>query len=177
MTKLFCCLWFISLIFVTSLVDGSSTDSPKQPDVVERRLAPWQATCEKYNPKAWWKNYAQEYQGTHVGDKPAWLNILPYTHGHYVQFNLDAQDFCCAMTVKMLAQTLYAMAHTGTRIENFKTAVWRPGVARSVINWVPFCVTCSMLSTLKEKRQLLQQLEAVEHYVVKNDRTESEQSE
>lgn len=113
----------------------------------------------------WKPQFVQNYQRTraekHVGNKPACIQLKPYRNGSYIQFNFDAQDFGIAMTAKMMAQTMYAMAHTGTRIENFKTAVWRPGIARSIINWVPFMVTCSMLASIKDRFELKKELQEV----------------
>jgi hypothetical protein len=92
-------------------------------------------------------------------EKPNWLTMPRYKGGRYVQFNIDLGDFCAAMMVKMGAQTLYTMAHTGTRIENFKTAVFRPGMARAMINWGPFVTACYLFSCVREKQELLQSLQ------------------
>ena len=133
-----------------------------------------------WSPIQVWQNYKKKHAQKHVGEKPAWFKFMPYNNGSYVQFNFDARDFCLAMIVKMTAQTMYAMAHTGTRIENFKTAVWRPGIARSMINWVPFAVTCSMLASMKERKELAKKLEEVEHaheHSVEAKESESKKSE
>ncbi len=104
------------------------------------------------------QDYQKDQKLKHTGEKPVFFQIKPYNSGSYVQFNFDAKDFVFALMVKMTAQTMYAMAHTGTRIENFKTAVWRPGIARTIINWVPFFVTCSFLASMKEKKELIYKL-------------------
>ena len=126
----FFCMISNSFLFSKPL-DNSS--QPAEPETLKTR------TWSNYlNPKNYLDDYHRRRAEKYVGEKPPWIQMPCCKDGRYLQLNLDPWIFACATTVKILYQTFNTMARTGTKFENIKVSVFRPGVAGTISKWGPF---------------------------------------
>jgi len=108
----------------------------------------------------WWQKrqekIARENAILYVGEKPQAIQVGHYQHGRYVQFTLDMRAFCAGMLAGSCFRGLYSVATCGTEYKKFKQAAFTPGVAKSLLFWVPAVAAYqfSVLVNLKKYEDL-----------------------
>ncbi|MBM17892.1 MAG: hypothetical protein CL947_02380 [Epsilonproteobacteria bacterium] len=69
--------------------------------------------------------------------KPPFYKTGSYELGGYMQFNVDTKGFGGAVVAGATFRTLFSIALCGNKLESFKKAVFQPGVAKSLLFWLP----------------------------------------
>jgi len=76
------------------------------------------------------KNYSYK-------EKPAFFSRGDYDHGKYIQFSVDQNGGMLGLGLGVSIRTLVALSQCGTKFENYKSSVLRPGIVKSLLFWGP----------------------------------------
>lgn len=91
-------------------------------------------------------------------EKPLFFQQGQYRDGEYFQFTVDKPAFVWGSAAGVAMRTLASLAQCGTRFENFKSSVLRPGVIKSMLFWVPAVVGYRYSLVIKMNKNLQERL-------------------
>lgn len=110
------------------------------------------------NPREMWDKYHQQQEQKYVGEKPNFCRQGFYNDGKFVQFTVDEKAFFYGLTAGAIARIIFVLASCDKKFETFKSSVVRPGLAKSVLFWVPTVFVYNSVMGNKEKEGLREKL-------------------
>lgn len=135
-----------------------------------------------FNPvqraQSYWKSDQEEDAKLYKGEKPRLITSGYYEHGCYINFSVDRTAFGWAMVAGTAVRMGVAISNTGTKYETFRTAILRPGIAKSALFWGPALVAYNwvmnrkrtqFIENLLQKAQQDQMLERLQNQAGRND--------
>lgn len=87
-------------------------------------------------------------------EKPSFLCQGRYKDGKYLQFTVDKSAFMWGCLAGVSMRSLVSLAQCGTKFENFKSSVLRPGIVKSMLFWVPMTIGYRYALAIKTNQKL-----------------------
>ena len=112
--------------------------------------------CMTFGVDAVW--FGREKEKIELLEKPQFFHQDKYKDGTLVQFTVDRDAFLLANVTGISVRTLVALAQCGTKFENFKSSVLRPGAVKSVLFWAPAFGVYRYVLAVKSNDELLHRL-------------------
>ncbi len=112
--------------------------------------------CMVSDVKTVW--FSGQKEKSELSEKPPFFYQGKYKDGSFVQFAVDREAFVLGSLAGVSVRTLVALAQCGTKFENFKSSVLRPGIVKSVLFWAPAFGVYRYVLAIKTNDQLVHRL-------------------